>query len=71
MKFTLEEFRLHIGIRKESLIKWNKKLRNVLVEEYNSLHCKKVGSINFTVEIDEAHLYSNRRIIGKKLVGLI
>ena len=29
----------------------------------------KIGGINLTVEIDEAHLYSNRKRIARKLVG--
>jgi len=69
MKFTIEESHLHLGIHQMTIIEWNKILRNVLVEKYNSFRHSKIGKINFTVEIDEAHLYTNRRIIGRKLVG--
>ena len=69
MKFTLEETILQSGIQKMAIVEWNKKLRNILVEKYNSLRLTKIGGINLTVEIDEAHLYSNRKRIGRKLVG--
>ena len=41
--FTLEESELHLGIQIKTLVEWNKRLPNVLVEKYNSMRRTKIG----------------------------
>ena len=55
MKFTLQESKLYLGIPKMTLIEWNRKFRNALIEKYDSLRRTKIGGVNYTVEIDEAN----------------
>jgi hypothetical protein len=69
MKLTVEASCLHTGVSAPTVVECNHRIRRCLGRLYENLREIQIGGPNMTVEIDEAHLYTNRRRIGRRLVG--
>ncbi|KAG0425188.1 hypothetical protein DMUE_6051 [Dictyocoela muelleri] len=56
------------GLGLKSVSKWFKFLDNIILE-YRSDQNRKIGGLGHIVEIDETHLFKNKRRIGRRNVG--
>lgn len=66
IKLTVEPIRLHKGVSAPTIVELNHKIRRCLGRFYEDLTSIQMGGPNMTVEIGEAHLYTNRRKIGRR-----
>lgn len=69
LKLTISETVSHTNASRQTIVDWNEKIRTKLCEKFNQIITERIGGIGFTVELDECHLYVNRRRIGRRMVG--
>ena len=59
----------HCNVNLQTINDWIEKLKDKCVDHLERYSVGKIGGINITVEIYEFHVYTNRRRIGRRLIG--
>ena len=69
LRLIINETIDQVNVSRQTIITFNQRLRRVFVEKYDSVKKSKVGGELCVVEVDEAHLYTNKKNIGRRIVG--
>jgi hypothetical protein len=69
MKLTVKERMDQTDLSEVTILSWDNIFREKISFLFQCMHMRRIGGANTIVEIDEAHLYTNKKRIGRRLVG--